>query len=93
MGMMLLMAALLGVIPAAIAANKGRSFFGWWIYGALLFIVAIIHVLIIKPDNKTLEARQLASGMKKCPACAELVQGEALICKHCGREFPTTQVA
>ena len=33
----LLIGAVLGLIPAAIAANKGRNFVGWWIYGTLLF--------------------------------------------------------
>lgn len=28
-------------------------------------------------------------GSKKCPACAEDVKVEALICKHCGHEFRT----
>lgn len=44
-------AVFLGLIPAAIAANKGRSFLGWWIYGALVFIVALPHALLIKKSS------------------------------------------
>lgn len=41
-------AILLGLIPAFIAQRKGRNFFEWWIYGALLFIVALIHSFFLK---------------------------------------------
>lgn len=44
----LAVAAVLGLIPASIAKNKGRSFGLWWLYGWLLFIVALIHSLVIK---------------------------------------------
>lgn len=44
----LAVAAVLGLIPASIAKNKGRSFGLWWVYGWLLFIVALIHSLVIK---------------------------------------------
>jgi len=40
-----------GLIPAAIASNKGRSFALWWLYGASLFIVALPMALLMKPKQ------------------------------------------
>ncbi len=44
-------AVLLGLIPAYVAAGKGRKFWKWWLYGALLFLPAVIHVILIKPNG------------------------------------------
>ncbi len=44
-----IVAALLGLIPATIAHKKGRRFAPWWLYGFLLFIVALPHALLLKP--------------------------------------------
>ncbi len=82
----LVVCGLLGIIPAAIAQSKGREFLPWWIYGTLLWIVALIHALCIAPEFDT-------TGMKKCPACAEWVKREALVCKHCGRDLPGPEAA
>ena len=46
-----LTAAVIGLIPALIAKHKGYSFVLWWFYGFMLFIVAIIHVSLIKDRN------------------------------------------
>ena len=46
-----LVAAGLGLIPANIAKDKGYSFGLWWFYGFMLFIIAIIHVSLIKDKN------------------------------------------
>lgn len=43
---------LVGWIPAMIASSKNRNFFGWWIYGGALFIIALIHALMLKPLDK-----------------------------------------
>lgn len=79
----LIIAVLIGLIPAAIAQSKGKSFGLWWLYGAAIFIVALPHALIMKADDQTIEKNKLSSGMKKCASCAELIKAEAKICRYC----------
>jgi hypothetical protein len=83
----LLLGIIIGLLPAYIASNKGRNFVLWWIYGSLLFIIALPHCLLIKADKIILEAKALSEGAKKCPYCAELVKKEALVCRFCQREL------
>ena len=67
----------LGLIPAAIASRKGRSFARWWVYGWLLFLVAIVHSVSIKG--------------RRCPYCAERIRPEAQVCRFCGRDLSPAQ--
>lgn len=82
---------LIGLIPAAIAKSKGRDFVLWWVYGSLLFIVALPHALIMRADRAGLERRRVEEeGLRKCPFCAELVKSEAAVCRYCQRELPSS---
>lgn len=87
-----LIAIIIGLIPAAVASNKGHSFMLWWIYGALLWIIAMPHSLMLKPDQGEIDKKKLAAGDgKKCLFCAEIIRADASVCRYCGREQLATQ--
>lgn len=87
----LIIAMMLGCCTGLIAKSKNRGFFAWWLYGTLIFIVAIVHVLIVKPLQPS-EAEMHASGSRLCPHCAEEIQMAAVVCKHCHRDVPPMTV-
>jgi hypothetical protein len=86
----LLLAALVGLIPAVIAHNKGHSFLGWWIFGAALFIVALPMAIVLKPNEDRMEA---SGELRRCPHCAEMIRPQAVVCRYCGRDVSPVPVA
>lgn len=88
----LIIALLLGLIPGMIAQSKGRSFGLWWFYGFMLFIIALPHSLLMSADKKAVEGMKISEGMKKCPQCAELVEGDANVCRYCNYNFTSDSI-
>jgi len=81
----LIFAALLGLIPAKIASDKGKSFGLWWFFGFMIWIVAFPLSLIIGKDEQTLAERE---GTMKCPICMEWgIKKGAAVCKFCGSQI------
>ncbi|MGB3831221.1 MAG: hypothetical protein WA975_05075 [Mesorhizobium sp.] len=84
-----------GIITGVIASNKGRSGFGWFLIGSLLGIFGVILIACLpslKPQPVQIapgssETAPLTRRLKVCPDCAEEVQADARICKHCRHEF------
>lgn len=71
-----------GLLGALIGSSKGRTGAGL-ILGGLLGIIGLIIVAVMKP---TPEKAGIPVGGRKCQWCAEPIQMEAVVCKHCGRD-------
>lgn len=82
----LVIAVLIGLIPATVAKNKGYSFGGWWFYGTMLFIIALPHALMMKPNRAGIDQEQANNGLHRCGRCAEFIQNAAHVCRFCGAD-------
>lgn len=76
MSMYVLVAIVFGVVSGIVARGKGRSSLGWFLAGLLIGPFALlVAVLPAKPREGSLV---------QCPACCEVIQAEASICRFCG---------
>ncbi len=76
------------LVVGVFAENRGRSGPGWFALSLLISpILGFLFVAVSKnldpAKNPTLPS---AATHRKCPACAELILPEAVVCKHCGQE-------
>lgn len=78
---------LCGVLALVIAEKRGASGCIGGLLGLLLGPFGVLFALFLGGDQAR-AARDLRNGLlRKCPQCAELVQREAQVCKHCAHRF------
>ena len=53
----IVISGLLASIVANIASNKGRSFSKWFMYGFLIWPIALIHSIAIKKDENVFDEK------------------------------------
>jgi len=82
----IVIALLIGLLPAYIAYRKGHSFLVWYAFGAALFIVALPAALIIGKDRDGMRMRLLRDNRRECPSCYGVIDVRATKCTWCGGE-------
>lgn len=96
--------AALALLTAGIAHGKGRSGAGWFVYGFLIWPIALVHALLLDGPGISAAPRALpastertsgdtspAAALKTCPRCAEEVKAAAHVCRFCGHTFAETE--
>lgn len=78
----LVLAALVG----AVAGNRGRSGFGWFLLCTLISpLLGLLLVLALDDKRRPASTDAVSPGTHvRCPECRELVRHDAIKCKHCG---------
>jgi hypothetical protein len=77
----ILVCLVIAFIPAFIADNKGRSFWGYWFFALAFFVPALIVALLAPPAVD-------ASTLRTCPHCYSQIPRAATVCSQCRHDVP-----
>ena len=83
----ILYAIVIAIAVAVIAQFKGQKPVFWFLYGVVIWPVALAHILI-KPKTPEAVAREAhTAGRRPCPYCAEMIMRQAQVCPYCQRDL------
>ncbi|MDP9226836.1 MAG: hypothetical protein M3P18_23935 [Actinomycetota bacterium] len=71
----------LALVPAFIARQKNQGFWTYYVFGLLLWIVAVPVALLIKDKRR------------HCPFCIEAIDDDARACPHCRRALDAVVIS
>jgi hypothetical protein len=66
-----------------IARKKGYSFVGYWLFGLLFFLPALIVALLKQPRSLP----PTAGATRPCPHCRTVIPSAATVCPQCRRDI------
>jgi hypothetical protein len=76
-------------VDALMGLSGDPDLTGVWVLAAVTAVLVILAVMSLLSSGVTSQGTN-AAGLVKCPHCAELVQPDARVCKHCGRDIDRT---
>lgn len=70
-------------VVAFVANSKGKSGGLWFLYGLVIWPIALVHAVVTPKEPDAVERQQRSEGKMRCPNCADWVYKQAKTCPHC----------
>lgn len=73
-------------VNALLGRGDDRDLAPVWLFAGITAVLVILAVVSLLSSG-VMNQGPSTEGLVKCPHCAELVQPDARVCKHCGRDI------